>query len=75
MISVKNLSRHYGLNKAVDSVSFSVSKGEVVGLLGHNGAGKTTIMKMLTGFIEPNNGEVLIKGLTLGKDTPEIQRR
>jgi len=75
MISVKNLSRHYGSNKAVDSVTFSVSKGEVVGLLGHNGAGKTTIMKMLTGFIEPNNGEVLIKGLTLGQDTPEIQRR
>ena len=75
MISVKNLSRHYGSNKAVDAVTFSVSKGEVVGLLGHNGAGKTTIMKMLTGFIEPNNGEVLIKGLTLGQDTPEIQRR
>ena len=75
MISVKNLSRHYGSNKAVDSVTFSVSKGEVVGLLGHNGAGKTTIMKMLTGFIEPNNGEVLIKELTLGQDTPEIQRR
>ena len=75
MINVKNLSRYCGSNKAVDSVSFSISKGEVVGLLGHNGAGKTTIMKMLTGFIEPNNGEILIKGLSLGKDKPEIQRR
>ncbi|MGB1257457.1 MAG: ATP-binding cassette domain-containing protein, partial [Thiolinea sp.] len=53
MIKVSNLSRHYGEFKAVDDVSFQINRGEVVGLLGHNGAGKTTIMKMLTGFLEP----------------------
>ena len=50
MIEVKNLVRKYGDFTAVDDVSFSIEKGEVVGLLGHNGAGKTTIMKMLMGL-------------------------
>ena len=47
MISVSNLSRSYGSTLAVDNVSFEITNGEVVGLLGHNGAGKTTIMKMM----------------------------
>ena len=50
MLQAKNLSRNYGVVKAVEEVSFSVEPGEVVGLLGHNGAGKSTIMKMLTGL-------------------------
>ena len=50
MITVSNLSRSYGDTKAVDDVSFSVRRGEGVGLLGHNGAGKTTVMKILTGY-------------------------
>ena len=56
MIEVENLVRNYGDFAAVDDVSFSIGRGEVVGLLGHNGAGKTTIMKMLTGFLEPSFG-------------------
>ena len=53
MIQVENLTRRYGDFIAVDDVSFEIGRGEIVGLLGHNGAGKTTIMKMLTGFLEP----------------------
>lgn len=60
MIKIENLTRSYGDFKAVDDVSFTLQRGEVVGLLGHNGAGKTTIMKVLTGFLEPSAGRVMI---------------
>ncbi|MEM9620213.1 MAG: ABC transporter ATP-binding protein [Pseudomonadota bacterium] len=63
MIEVHDLVRHYGELAAVDGVSFAIEPGEVVGLLGHNGAGKTTIMKMLTGYLEPSAGRVLIDGV------------
>jgi ABC-2 type transport system ATP-binding protein len=53
MIEVRELCRSYGELMAVDRVSFDIGRREIVGLLGHNGAGKTTIMKMLTGFLEP----------------------
>lgn len=75
MITVTNLSRHYGEFKAVDDVSFSIQPGEVVGLLGHNGAGKTTIMKMVSGFLEPTAGGIAIGKLAMGADTAAIQRR
>ena len=73
MLQAKNLSRNYGDVKAVEEVSFSVEPGEVVGLLGHNGAGKSTIMKMLTGFIEPSEGEVLVDGKSILEE-PELVR-
>jgi len=75
MISVSNLSRSYGSTLAVDNVSFEITNGEVVGLLGHNGAGKTTIMKMITGFIEPSSGSVEVDGLVLGENTAGIQKK
>ena len=75
MITVKHLSRHYGGVKAVDDVSFHIQRGEVVGLLGHNGAGKTTIMKIMTGFLEATSGSINIDGLDIGKDTRAIQQR
>ena len=75
MISVSNLSRSYGSTLAVDNVSFEITNGEVVGLLGHNGAGKTTIMKMITGFIEPSSGSVKVDGLVLGENTVGIQKK
>lgn len=53
MINVEHLTRKYGDFTAVDDVSFAIGQGEIVGLLGHNGAGKTTIMKMMTGYLEP----------------------
>ncbi len=73
MLEVSQLSRRYGEYLAVDSVSFSISKGEIVGLLGHNGAGKTTIMKMLSGFLEPDHGKVMVDGLDLAQHTKKIQ--
>lgn len=75
MIEVSHLTRRYGDVTAVDDVSFVIGRGEVVGLLGHNGAGKTTIMKMMTGFLEPSGGTIRIDGLEIGRDTPAIQAR
>src|SRR6516162_5602405 len=62
MIIAKNLTRNYGAFTAVDNVSLKIEAGEIVGLLGQNGAGKTTVMKMLTGFLEPTAGTVSING-------------
>ncbi len=75
MIKVKSLSRNYGDFKAVDNVSFQIKKGEVVGLLGHNGAGKTTIMKMLTGYLEPTAGTIHVDQLQIDKQMRSIQSR
>lgn len=75
MIEVSHLTRRYGDLTAVDDVSFMIGRGEVVGLLGHNGAGKTTIMKMMTGFLEPSGGTIRVDGLEIGRDTPAIQAR
>jgi ABC-2 type transport system ATP-binding protein len=73
MIEVNRLVRRYGDFAAVDDVSFSITPGEVVGLLGHNGAGKTTIMKMLTGYIEPSQGKVLVDGIDVQIDPLGVQ--
>ncbi len=73
MIRVENLVRRYGSIAAVDSVSFRIESGQVVGLLGHNGSGKTTIMKMLTGFLEPTSGQVEIDGMEIGVQPRAIQ--
>lgn len=75
MIRVEHLTRRYGDFTAVDEVSFTIGRGEVVGLLGHNGAGKTTIMKMITGFLEPTTGCIRVDDLEIGRDTAAIQAR
>jgi len=74
MIEVRRLTRSYGDLKAVDDVSFDIGRSEVVGLLGHNGAGKTTVMKMLTGYLEPNDGDIRIGGLDLRAQRREVQK-
>lgn len=73
MIRIENLRRLYGDFSAVDNASFSIGQGEIVGLLGHNGAGKTTIMKMITGFLEPTSGILEIDGKTLNNHADEVQ--
>ena len=62
MITTDALTRVYDDFVAVGKVSFTIDKGEIVGLLGHNGAGKTTIMKMMTGFLDPSSGTITIDG-------------
>ena len=61
-IKIENLSKSYGLQKAVDHVSFEVKTGEILGFLGPNGAGKTTTMKMITNFIPMDEGDIIIAG-------------
>jgi ABC-type branched-subunit amino acid transport system ATPase component len=75
MIEVVSLSRNYGSTPAVDKVSFSIGANEVVGLLGHNGAGKTTIMRMLSGFLEPSAGSVTIAGADMASQAREVQKQ
>ncbi len=74
MLQVSNLTRRYGSFVAVNNASFNIEKGEIVGLLGHNGAGKTTIMKMLSGYLEPDRGEVSINGIDLATAANAVQR-
>ena len=74
MIEVNNISKSYNEVLAVDQVSFSINKGEVLGLLGHNGAGKTTIMKMLTGFLSPDTGSINISNMSVSTNTLDIQK-
>src|ERR1700704_6491723 len=62
MITTKNLSKRYGDKLAVDDLTFSVSPGEVLGFLGANGAGKSTTMRMIAGFIAPTAGQVSVCG-------------
>ena len=62
-IEVKNLTKLYGEQKAIDQVSFTVNKGEIVGFLGPNGAGKSTTMKIITGYLQPDAGEAIVSGI------------
>ena len=75
MIEVQRLTRSYGDLKAVDDISFDIARSQIVGLLGHNGAGKTTVMKMLTGFLEPSAGDIRIDGLDIRERRREVQKR
>ena len=75
MIDAERLTRRYGETLAVDSVSFSIGSGEIVGLLGHNGAGKTTIMKMLTGYLEPSAGTVRVDGMDVATQREAVQEQ
>lgn len=74
-IEVKNLSKFYGQQAAVNDISFSIQKGEIVGFLGPNGAGKSTTMKILTGFIPATSGEVKICGMEVDVDSLETRKR
>lgn len=68
MLEVKNLSKHYGQKQALSQVSFSIGKGEAVGFLGMNGAGKSTMMNILTGYLSASDGDVLIDGVDILTD-------
>jgi ABC-2 type transport system ATP-binding protein len=74
LIRARELTKDYGRHRAVDGVSFHVKRGEIVGLLGPNGSGKTTIMRILTGFFAPTRGECEIAGVEVQKEPLEARR-
>lgn len=73
-IEVKNLSKFYGEQAAVNDISFSIGKGEIVGFLGPNGAGKSTTMKMITGFIPASEGQIWVCGKEVNIDNIETRK-
>ena len=75
MIEVKNLTKHYGSQVAVDQINFEANPGEIIGLLGPNGAGKTTTMRILTGFMPPTSGSAKIAGFDVLEDSMEVRKR
>jgi ABC-2 type transport system ATP-binding protein len=73
-VSVENLTKRYGFQKAVDGISFKVNTGEIVGFLGPNGAGKTTTMKIITCFMGPNEGDVKVGGISVQTNPEEVKK-
>lgn len=73
-IKVNNLTKRYGQQKALDSISFEVQTGEIAGFIGPNGAGKSTTMKILTGFIPPNGGEAFVNGMPVAEQSMEVRK-
>ena len=75
MIKVTELSKNYGSVKAVQSISFDLHDGEIVGFLGANGAGKTTTLKMMTGYLVPSKGSIEVNGMNILDDIHNIQKQ
>lgn len=73
-IKVTNLSKIYGSQKALDSISFEAHKGEILGFLGPNGAGKSTTMKILTGYIPASSGQAFINGIEINENSIAIRK-
>src|SRR3990167_1469622 len=74
MVKVNTISKYFGKEKAVDGLSFELKKREITGLLGANGAGKSTTMRMITSYLFPSKGTISINGLDTQKHTLETQR-
>jgi len=74
-ITVNNLSKIYGTQKAVNNISFTISKGEIVGFLGPNGAGKSTTMKIITGYLKADGGNALVCGITVDENSNETKKK
>ena len=75
MIEVKGLVKSYGTKRAVDGVSFTVKRGDILGFLGPNGAGKSTTMKMLTGFLRPDAGTATVDGIDVTADPVAVKSK
>jgi ABC-2 type transport system ATP-binding protein len=75
MIDVNALVKTYGSKRAVDGVSFSVKRGDILGFLGPNGAGKSTTMKMITGYVRPDSGTARVDGIDVMKDPVAVKRK
>lgn len=74
-ITVSNLSKIYGAQKAVNNISFTINKGEIVGFLGPNGAGKSTTMKIITGYLKADGGNAVVCGITVDENSNETKKK
>ena len=74
MIKVKNLTKKYGNLEAVKSINFQINDGEILGFLGANGAGKSTTLKVMTGYLSPTHGNVYVNDMNIIDDTIDIQK-
>jgi len=74
-IEVKNLTKIYGAQRAVDNISFTITQGEIVGFLGPNGAGKSTTMKMISGYLQPDNGAISVNDIDVRKEPLESKKK
>jgi len=74
MISIKGLTKYYGTTCAVDHINFEVKKGEILGLLGPNGAGKTTTLRMLTCYMTPTDGDIMVDSYNIYDDSLKIKK-
>ena len=74
MIEIENLTKRYGDKLAVDNISFKVKKGSIVGFLGRNGAGKSTTMNIITGYISATSGTARINGYDILKNPREVKK-
>ena len=70
MLRVENMSVHYGMIQAVKDISFEVNQGEIVSLIGANGAGKTTVLRTISGLVRPSQGNIVFEGKKIEKETP-----
>ncbi|MES2695627.1 MAG: ATP-binding cassette domain-containing protein [Verrucomicrobiota bacterium] len=75
MIEVKGLVKSYGAKRAVNGVTFSVKRGDILGFLGPNGAGKSTTMKMITGFLRPDGGTATVDGVDVTVDPVTVKKK
>lgn len=73
MIEVKNVTKRYGNFCAVENINFKINDGEIVGFLGQNGAGKSTTMNMITGYIEPTEGQIFVEGFDIDKNPNKVK--
>ena len=73
MIEVKNVTKKYGNFYAVRNINFEIKDGEIVGFLGRNGAGKSTTMNMITGFIEPTEGNIIVNGYNIDQNPKKVK--
>ena len=74
MVEINNLTKRYGNITAVNNLSFTVSKNEILGFLGPNGAGKTTTMNMITGCLPPTSGTIIVNGFDISKNPMEAKK-
>lgn len=71
MLQIENLHSHYGTSHIIQGLSFSAGAGEIIGIFGRNGVGKTTLLKTIAGWVKPSEGQILLKGRSLGGLSPD----